>query len=297
MRSNPGLAPGLRKRTMKNKMYSLKTFVFVMLLSFTCWLTPGCTTREQTEIRIEGSTTLLPFMRKISEAYSQKGVLEIEVSGGGSMKGVSNLIDGKCRIAMSSSPIPTEMLNRAESAGLQIKGFAVATDLIVPIVHPSNPVDHLSIKELGDIYAGAIKSWEDVGGLRDTIEVVTRGASSGTEEIWKEIVMKSGNIQSRALLRNSNSGVLAYVAEHPAAIGYVSHALLNHEVKPLFVNGEAPGKENAKQGKYPISRRLYLYVDQKDMPHDIKKLIVFILSKKGQQIAERCGFIPLNVLN
>ena len=63
-------------------------------------------------------------------------------------------------------------------------------------------------------------------------------------------------IKRDCTIRNSNSGVLAYVAEHPEAIGYVSFAILNHEVKPLSINGVAPTVENAKQGMYPISRNL-----------------------------------------
>ncbi|HKI49871.1 MAG TPA: phosphate ABC transporter substrate-binding protein [Desulfobacteria bacterium] len=271
----------------------LKGTLLGVLIFFMGWMTTGCTAKEDPEITIAGSTTILPFMVKVSEHYAVGGKVRLHVSDGGSIKGIRDLIHGKINIAMSSAPIPTEILSSAESKGLQIKGFPFAVDLIVPIVHPSNPVANLNPAQLAGIYAGKIKTWKDVGGQSESIEVVARRDSSGTGEVWRQMVMKSESVRSDAVLQDSNSGILAYVAEHSAAIGYVSYALLNHEVKPLSVNGVVPNRENAGEGRYPISRRLYLYVNEKEIPHPIKALIVFVLGRKGQQIAETCGFIPL----
>ena len=278
-------------------MDRLKTFAFGAFFFLICWMPQGCTRQEPPEIRITGSTTILPFMTEVSEIYSQKVKAGIQINGGGSMKGIRELIDGKCSIAMSSSPIPAQMLAQAESKGIQLKGFPFADDLIVPIVHPSNPIHNLDLAQLREIYTGIIKFWNIVGWTTKPIEVVARGESSGTGEVWGRVVMGSKGVIPSAVPQNSNSGVLAYVAEHSGAIGYMSHALLNHEVKPLFVNHVAPSRENAKKGKYPISRRLYLYVDEKNLPPYIKSLIVFVLSGKGRQIAEKCGFIPLEPLH
>ncbi|EFK07009.1 phosphate binding protein [delta proteobacterium NaphS2] len=277
-------------------MYRLKIFAFGFLIFIMGCMIAGCTKQEPPKVYVTGSTTIFPYMRKISEIYSKKVDVRIRISDGGSMKGISELIDGKCNVAMSSSPIPTEMFSHAESKGIQIKGFPFADDMIVPIVHPTNPVNTLSLAQLQGIYTGSIKSWESVGGASKPIEVVNRDAPSGTGEIWKQVVMKSKDVKTGAVVQNSNSGVIAYVAEHPEAIGYISRSLLNHEVKPLTVNGVPANKENAMQGKYPISRRLYLYVDEKDFPHHVKSLIVFVLGNGGQQIAEECGFMPLLAL-
>jgi len=278
-------------------MYFTKSIILTVLIFFVPWMLSGCTTKETPEIRVAGSTTILPFMKKASDAYSQKVKATIKISDGGSMKGIRELIDGKCSIAMSSSPIPMEMLSQAENQGIRIKGFPFAEDVIVPIVHPTNPIDNLELVQLREIYTGSINLWNAVGWIAKPIDVVTRGKSSGTGEVWKQVVMKSKGVKPGAVFQNSNSGVLAYVAEHSEAIGYISHALLNHEVKPLFVNSVAPNRENARNGKYPISRRLYLYVDEKNLSHHIKSLIVFILSSEGRQIAKESGFIPLEPLN
>lgn len=277
-------------------MYLLKIGVFSILTFFLCFIPSGCTSKKQPEIRIAGSTTILPFMSRVLERYSRNGNVKIQLSSGGSKKGIEALIDGKCDIAMSSSPIRAEMLAHARSKGIHIKGFSFANDMIVPIIHPSNPVNNLSLDQLGRIYTGTISSWAVEGGRDVLIDVVTRIPSSGTGEIWKQVVLKSRKIKGDCTILNSNSGVLAYVAEHAGAIGYVSFAILNHEVKPLPIDGVSPTMENAKQGRYPISRQLYLYVDEKAFSYDVKSLVVFILSGKGQQLAKESGFIPRDAL-
>jgi len=86
------------------------------------------------------------------------------------------------------------------------------------------------------------------------------------------------------------------VAEHPQAIGYVSLAIVNHEVKALSVDGITPSVDSARTKKYPISRQLYLYLDEKTLSYSVKSLIVFVLSDQGQQIVTRSGFIPQDAL-
>lgn len=279
-------------------MYLLQV-VFITILSVClCLVPPGCSRKSQPEVRIAGSTTILPLMTRVSERYSGNGKErpKIEIQSDGSIRGIEALIAGECDIAMCSARIPAKLRAAAESNDVQIKGFSFGYDLIVPIVHPSNPVKNLSLDQLAGIYGGTIRSWENLGGRPQPIDVVSRGASSGTGAVWKQLVLKSKQLKEGCIVKGSNSGVLAYVAENPNALGYVSFAILNHEVKPVSVNGVMPSIENSRSGKYPISRKLYLYVNEKDLSFHVKSIIVFILSSKGQQIVKETGFIPSNLL-
>jgi len=279
-------------------MYSLRVIIFTMLTVCLCLVPSGCSRDSDPEIRVTGSTTILPFMTRVSNDYSEKGKdrPKIEVRSGGSIKGIEALIADRCDIAMCSTPISAHLRVAAEGNGVQIKGFPFAYDLIVPIVHPSNPIRDLSVGQLAGIYQGTLLTWDALGGEPEPIEVVARAPSSGTGEIWKQVVLRSARIKQGSVVQDSNSGVLAYVAEHPHAIGYVSFAILNHEVKALSVDGVLPSIDNVKAGKYPVSRKLYLYVNEKELPYNVKSLLVFILSSKGQQLVKETGFIPLNLL-
>ncbi|MDZ7696083.1 MAG: phosphate ABC transporter substrate-binding protein [Deltaproteobacteria bacterium] len=277
------------------KRVFLKMLVLSVTGVFLCVTPSGCS-KDKQEIRVAGSTTIRPFMKRVSDYYAEKGDLDIRITSGGSMKGIVSLIAGQCDIAMCSSPIPDRLRIDARSKGINIKSFAFAHDMIVPIVHPSNPINNLTLGQLRDIYTGAIESWSGLGGRPDFIETVTRSSSSGTAEVWKNVILPSNALKIGGVVESSNSGVLAYVAEHPDAIGYVSFAILNHEVKPLSINGVPPTVNSAKQGKYPILRPLYLYVDEDNLSYDVKSLIVFVLSARGQQVVSQCGLIPRDAL-
>jgi len=277
-------------------MCILKSVISAILMISLCLPPSGCFKKERPKIRIAGSTTILPFMVRISEHYSGKGEVEIQVDSCGSLKGLEALLNGTCDVAMCSSPIPAGMLANAASKGMQIKGFPFAYDLIVPIVHPSNPVNSLSLDQLSGIYQGTIDSWAAVGGNSGKIDVVARAPSSGTREVWNQVILKSARGREDWVIRDSNSGVLAFVAEHPEAIGYVSLAIVNHEIKVPSVGGVAPTMDTAKTRKYPIARQLYLYVDEKTLSYPAKSLIVFVLSEQGQQIVAQSGFIPQDAL-
>jgi len=273
-----------------------KSVMVGVLITLMCGAPSSCSKKETPRIRIAGSSTIHPLMVRISESYSGKGDVEVQVASGGSLKGAEALLAGTCDVAMCSAPIPADMLNQAASKGIQIKGFGFAHDMIVPIVHPSNRVTTLSIEQLGGIYNGTIESWSAINGTSAPIRVVARSASSGTREVWNRQVPVSPAKKEHWVIQDSSSGVLADVAQHPEAIGYVSFAILNHEVKALSVNGVAPTVDNARSGRYPISRQLYLYVNEKDLSFAVKSLIVFVLSNRGQEIVEDSGFIPQNAL-
>ena len=57
-----------------------------------------------------------------------------------------------------------------------------------------------------------------------------------------------------------------------------------------------PTHENAVKGTYPLSRYLYVYVNkQPNKPLDPMQLefLKMVLSKTGQEIVEKDGYIPL----
>jgi len=181
----------------------------------------------------------------------------------------------------------------AKRKGETIKEVAIAYDMIVPIVHPSNPVKNLSLEQLKAIYEGTITNWKQVGGNNEKIVVVSRDSSSGTFEVWESKVMKKAEVRKDALLQASNGAVLSVVARNKKAIGYVGYGYLDKTVKGIYVNNVEPTIPNGKSGKYPIARKLYMYVNDVKIKPEAKQFINFILSKEGQIIVKEAGFIPI----
>lgn len=258
----------------------------------TALVASGCSRGTENRVVIKGSTTVLPITQKAIEAYKKiKPGVVISVDGSGSGNGIKALLDGNCDIANSSREMKKEEIALAETKGKKIKEIAVGNDMLVPVVHPSNMVKNLTKDQLRGIYNGKIKNWKEVGGKDDRIVVISRDTSSGTYESWSELALHKDMVRSDALLQASSGAVVTSVSGNPKAIGYIGFGYVNKNVKVLDVNGVQATIENGKSGKFPISRKLYLYVDEKRFKDDAEKFVNFILSADGQKLVEEAGFL------
>lgn len=241
---------------------------------------------------VNGSTTVLPAMQKISENFMKNSDIKVSISGGGSGHGIKALMDKTTDVAMSSRDIkPAEAENVKKTGGEAVR-YVVAIDAIVPVVHPKNAVKDLSLDQIRDIYAGRITNWKEVGGADARITVVSRDSSSGTFETWESLVMKGERVQQRALLQASNGAVLQTVAKNPNAIGYVGLGYLVKDIKALDIGGVKATMKTAETRTWPLSRELYLFTNGKPAG-DTKALIDFALSAEGQVSVKEVGFVPV----
>ncbi len=157
----------------------------------------------------------------------------------------------------------------------------VAYDMIVPIVHPTNKVKNLTKDQLKGIYDGSIKDWSEIGGDRGKIVVISRDTSSGTYEYWHEDVMKKSEVRKDALLQASSGAVVSAVANNKRAVAYVGFGYLNNRITRVSQRYRT-NSENGKSGKYPISRPLYNYINEKKLSKDTKAFVDFIVGKKAR---------------
>lgn len=245
-------------------------------------------------IVIKGSTTVLPIAQKVAESYMKENPdVTISISGGGSGNGIKAIIDGTTDIADSSRFIKDKEVKLAVSNNIYPVPFAVAYDCIVPIVHPSNSVQNLTVDQLKGIYKGEITNWKDIGGPKKKIVVISRDTSSGTYEVWEKKVMNKERVYPGALLQASNGAVAQAVAKNPNAIGYIGLGYVNDAVKALTVNNIKGSAETTLNGTFPISRPLYMFTD-KWPKEDVAKFINYVVHpEKGQKQVAEIGFVPL----
>jgi phosphate transport system substrate-binding protein len=247
------------------------------------------------EIIITGSTTVLPVMQKAGEAFmAENPGISLSISGGGSGSGIKALNEGLCRIAMSSRDIKESERREGADKGVDAVRVAIAADALVPVVHPENPVNNLTVAQLRDIYAGRITGWKEVGGKDGKIVMISRDSSSGTFETWQELIMAPDRVAPSALSQASNGAVVQAVAGNRRAIGYIGFGYLNASLKKIDVNGVEATHESALAGKWPIARDLYVFTDGPPSGA-VKKLVDYLLDpKKGQKAVAETGYIPLS---
>lgn len=244
------------------------------------------------KLEIKGSTTVLPITQQAVEKYMDAyPEVQISVSGGGSGNGIKAIIDGTTDIAMASRFIKQKEVGRAVENGAYPVPFAVALDCIVPVVHPSNPVNNLTIDQLKQIYEGKVKNWSELGGDDRQIVVISRDTSSGTYEVWEEKILQGGRVFPGAMLQASNGAVVQVVAKNKNAVGYIGLSYVNDDVKDLTVNGVEASLETA--AAFPVSRSLFMFTSGWPEGETLKFMNFMLHPEKGQKIVAEVGYVPL----
>ncbi len=287
----------------------LSIFVTVLLISgCNGQNTPSTETTPPASVEYienKGSDTIVNLALAWAERYQTvKPEVRISVTGGGSGTGITALINGTVDIANASRQIKSEEQEAAKAAGYNPQEFVIARDAIAIIVHPSNPVDHLTLEQLSKIYKGEITNWSELGGEDREIVCLSRETNSGTHVYFLEAVVRMGSGEDKsiftanALLLPSSEGIIAEVKDNPNAIGYDSLGYITDDVKLVAVSSLEtpdmfilPSLETVNNNSYLISRNLYMYT--LDVPTGaVKDYMDWILSAEAQQIVSELGFIP-----
>ena len=252
----------------------------------------------------KGSDTLVNLALAWAEAYMKAHPeVRISVTGGGSGTGIAAMINGTVDIANASRAMKPEEISAAKANGIEPIEFVVAGDAIAIVVHPSNPVDKLTLQQASDIYTGKITNWSQVGGDDRPIVLLSRESNSGTYVYFLENVIRLGDQDSDllfspdTLLMPSSEGISSEVRQNPNAIGYDGLGYVTPDQKMLGVARDAdgpyvlPSVATVNDGSYPISRPLYMYTAG-ELTGDGKTYLDWILGE-GQAIVPELGFVPL----
>jgi phosphate transport system substrate-binding protein len=167
----------------------------------------------------------------------------------------------------------------------------IARDGLAVIVHPSNPIQNLTLNQIRDIYAATVSDWSQLGGPKSKIHIITREDGSGTRAAFESLVMGKAEITPRAMVQDSNGAVRQLVADDPNSIGFISLGLVNQKVKALELGGVAATRENVINGSYGLSRP-FLFITRGQPRGKTKQFIDFTLSAEGQELLAKEGLIP-----
>lgn len=251
-----------------------------------------------TKITIKGSDTMVILSQKWAETYMKKNPqTTIQVTGGGSGVGIAALLNGSTDIANSSRPIKPSELEKLKAKfnkpGVEIP---CAKDALSVFLNKANPVSELTIQQIGNIFAGKITNWKQVGGPDAKIQLYGRESSSGTFEFFKEHVVKT-DFAPECQTLSGTAAIVNAVKKDKYGIGY-GGAAYAEGVKDCKVKKDAkskgilPTEATVKNKTYPIARYLYMYLKSKPTG-DTKKFIDWVLSAEGQKVITEVGYFPV----
>jgi phosphate transport system substrate-binding protein len=187
-------------------MINQKVVIPFLIISLVCGCNSPKTRKGQTQtsqepkselkgsILISGAYALYPLISRMADEFMliHPGV-KIELKRAGTGEGITDLLTGKCQLAMISRPLTDEEV----SAGIWL--IPVAKDGVAPIINQKNPhietiLDQgISPDEFMQIFTSGIKlTWGEVLGnnAKDKISVYTRADESGAADIWAGFIYK-----------------------------------------------------------------------------------------------------------
>ncbi len=256
------------------------------------WLIAGST------ITIKGSDTLVRLGQRWAEEYMKENKdVVIQVSGGGTGTGTAALLNGGTDICQASRDMKEKEYKLAREKNITPYRVSVALDGIAVFLNEKNPIEKLSFAQLKGIYTGAITNWKEVGGPDKRIILYGRENNSGTYAFFKEHVLDDEDYSEYTQTLPGTAAVVNAVAKDANGIGYGGIAWAKG-VKFAAVNKNEddapvlPSPESVSEGEYPISRDLYWFFNGTPTG-ELKKLVNWALSEKGQKVAEMMDYIPL----
>jgi len=265
----------------------------------------GSASDSKQSVQNIGSDTMVNLAQAWAEAYQKVDPnVSVEVSGGGSGIGVAALINGTCDVANSSRKLEAEELEKAKAKhGHEPKEFLVGYDALAIYVHPSNPINEITMEQLGEIYreGGKIDKWSQLSVQvpNDDIVRVSRQNNSGTYHYFREMVVgKKSDFKLGSRDMNGSKDVVALVERTPSAIGYSGLGYRTDKVKVLKVSKKAgeksvePSIATTWDNTYPIARPMFMYTPGQPPGH-VDHYIGWILTDVGQKIVEDTGYVPL----
>lgn len=225
---------------------------------------------------------------------------QIEIQAGTSRDAVARLFGGTADVAVIARELAPEERSAALRGRLELEGYRFARDALLAVVHPSNPVENLTLGDLDSIYAGHAARWSEFGGHDERIVPVVQPQESDVTQFFVQQVMSGGAISARSVPATSDSDVVAQVEARPGAIGFVSlganlgeaHALRLASLRGLPYRDA--DLERVYQGEYPLTRFISLYVRAASRPV-ANGFITYVTSIDGQKLVQQSGFVPTAV--
>lgn len=263
-----------------------------------------------------GSDTLANLMTLWAEEFKRKYPnVNIQIQAAGSSTAPPALTESTSNIGpMSRKMKSKELASFEKKYGYKPTAIPVAIDALAVYVHKDNPIKGMTIAEVDAVFSSTrkcgakqdVKTWGDLGMTGSWknrgIQIYGRNSVSGTYGYFKKKALCKGDFKNNVNEQPGSASVVQSVSSSLNGIGYsgIGYKTSGVRAVPLAKKAGKPfvsaTPENAVNKKYPLSRFLYVYVNKhpnKPLAPLEREFIKLVLSKTGQQVVIKDGYIPL----
>ncbi len=263
-----------------------------------------------------GSDTLANLITLWAESFKRSYPnVNVQIQAAGSSTAPPALTEG----TSSFGPMSRKMKSKEVAAfedryGYKPTAIPVAIDALAVYVNKDNPIKGLSISDIDGVFSSTrkcgrketVSSWGDLGMTGNwknrSIQMYGRNSVSGTYGYFKKKALCKGDYKNNVNEQPGSASVVQSVSSSINGIGYsgigyktsgVRAVPLSKKIDEKFIDATP---ENAVSGTYPLSRFLYVYVNKhpnKELTPIDKEFMKMILSRQGQEIVIKDGYIPL----
>lgn len=260
-------------------------------------------------VRIDGSSTVFPISEAAAEAFmnDSQGRIRVSVGESGTGGGFRRFCRGETEVQDASRPILANEMEACAAAGVRYVEIPIAFDGIAVVVHPSNPLNTISIDELKRMWepaaSGAVTRWNQVNPAwpNQALQLFGAGTASGTFDFFTEAVVGEAKASRTDYTPTEDDNVTVQgVANNAGALGYfgIAYLLQNQDrLKALSVDAGqgpiAPNAETIASGAYALSRPLLLYVNADALRRPAVMQFVRYYLENAAELAPRVGYVAL----
>ena len=263
-----------------------------------------------------GSDTLANLMTLWAEEYKRVYPnVNIQIQAAGSSTAPPALTEGTSNLGPMSRKMKSKELQKFEEKyGYKPTPIRVALDALAVYVNKDNPIKGMTIPQVDAVFSSTrkcgydkdISTWGDLGltgaWKNRKIQLYGRNSVSGTYGYFKKKGLCKGDFKSAVNEQPGSASVVQSVTASLNGMGYSGIGYKTSGVKAIPLTKKegkpyvAATNENAIAGKYPLARFLYVYVNKhpnKPMAPLEREFIKMVLSKVGQEVVVKDGYIPL----
>ena len=248
----------------------------------------------------------------------------------GTATSMAGVITGTSDLSLMGRPatlnevIGFEWVFRVKPLGIKVmngglRGEGKSPALAV-FVSRENPVRQISIAQLAEMLgcpadlkrtvtwgiAGAEGAWKDrpvhafVNDDQTGTGAFLQQAVQGAKDCWNWDVVREFKDEKRGngSVIPAAQQIVDALRRDPEGLAIATLEYAGPEVRAVSVDGLALTRANVVEGRYPLRRAVYVYLNRgKDKPVDPKvaEFLRFVLSREGQALVDGAGdYLPLN---
>lgn len=279
----------------------LKLLTGVLIMTLMSGIFSACGNKSKSDhnntITALGSSALQPLVEKSANNFKIKNPnVTINVQGGGSGAGINQVANGNCDIG--NSDVNAEKKLKDKSKLNELKDHKICGIGFAMVVSKDIKVDSLTKEEIKNIFEGKITNWKEVGGEDKPINIINRGASSGTRATFVDTIMDGEKEKSGlGTTQDSSGAVRTSLKNTEGGISYLALSYLSENIRKdinvLKINAVEATNENIVAKKYPFWSYEHMYT--KGEPKGLtKEFLNYMVSEENKETVKKLGYIPIS---